>query len=150
MESPFRAGDPVQTPLGKGVVREARNHGRVLVDVNGRSVVLDARTLAPVDPGQQTRKKTRTAGSRSGESLPDGGGAAADVDLHGLTVEEALVRAEQALNDALLADRSELRLIHGKGGGRLRAALHDRLAQIAAVRAFRLDPRNAGVTIVQL
>jgi DNA mismatch repair protein MutS2 len=76
--------------------------------------------------------------------------APAEVDLHGLTVEEALVRAERALDDALLADCSELRLIHGKSGGRVRAALHRRLLDIGAVRAFRLDPRNAGVTIVSL
>jgi hypothetical protein len=32
----------------------------------------------------------------------------------------------------------------------VRAALHRRLRDIAAVRAFRLHPRNAGVTIVSL
>jgi dsDNA-specific endonuclease/ATPase MutS2 len=63
------------------------------------------------------------------------------VDLHGLTVEGALARAEQALNDALLA---------GKSGGRIRAALHRRLHEISTVRAFRLEPGNPGVTIVSL
>jgi dsDNA-specific endonuclease/ATPase MutS2 len=68
--------------------------------------------------------------------------------LHGLTVEEALVRATEALNDALLADRPELRLIHGRSGGRIKAALHRQLGHIHAVRSVRLDPRNSGVTIV--
>jgi len=72
------------------------------------------------------------------------------VDLHGLTVEEALVRAEHALNDAMLADCAELRLIHGRSGGRIRAALHRRLSEIPSVRGFGLDPRNAGVTVVRL
>jgi DNA mismatch repair protein MutS2 len=72
------------------------------------------------------------------------------VDLHGLTVEEALARAELALNDAMLADLPELRLIHGRSGGRIKAALYRRLGTISAVRAVRLDPRNAGVTIVTL
>ena len=75
---------------------------------------------------------------------------AVEVDLHGLTVDEALERAERALNDALLADFNELRLIHGKSGGRIRAALHRRLGEIPTVRAFRLDPRNPGTTIVSL
>ena len=72
------------------------------------------------------------------------------MDLHGLTVDEALARAEQALNDALLADFPEIRLIHGQSGGRIRAALHRRLGEIPTVRAFRLDPRNPGATIVSL
>lgn len=72
------------------------------------------------------------------------------MDLHGLTVEEALGRAERALSEALLADLVELRLIHGRSGGRIRAALHQRLRQIPSVRAFGLDPRNEGVTIVRL
>lgn len=73
-----------------------------------------------------------------------------EVDLHGLTVVEALARAEQALNDALLADAAELRLIHGRSGGRIRAALHRRLAEIPTVRGFHVDAANAGVTIVRL
>jgi dsDNA-specific endonuclease/ATPase MutS2 len=57
-----------------------------------------------------------------------------EIDLHGMTVAEALDRAERALNDALLADESELRFIHGRSGG----------------RKFRVDPRNEGVTVVVL
>jgi DNA mismatch repair protein MutS2 len=72
------------------------------------------------------------------------------VDLHGLTIAEALLRAEHALNDALLADLADLRLIHGRSGGKIRAALHKRLREIPSVRAFALDPRNAGVTVVHL
>jgi DNA mismatch repair protein MutS2 len=67
-----------------------------------------------------------------------------------MTVAEALERAERGLNDALLADESELRLIHGRSGGRLKSALHHWLKGAASVRTFRLDPRNEGVTIVVL
>ncbi len=149
MESRFRSGDPVQTPLGKGVVREIRNNGRLIVEIASRSVLLDERTVVPLDAAAQpTARKKRAAASEPGW-LPERP-LAADVDLHGLTVEEALARADQALNDALLADCSELRLIHGRSGGRIRAALHRRLQNIPAVRAFRLDPRNPGVTIVSL
>jgi DNA mismatch repair protein MutS2 len=72
------------------------------------------------------------------------------VDLHGLTVEEALARIEAALNDALLADMAQVRFVHGRSGGRIRSALHHRLRQIASVRHFFVDPRNEGVTIVEL
>jgi dsDNA-specific endonuclease/ATPase MutS2 len=37
-------------------------------------------------------------------------------------------------------------VVHGKGSGRLREALHRHLASMTVVVAFRLDPRNPGVT----
>jgi DNA mismatch repair protein MutS2 len=73
-----------------------------------------------------------------------------EVDLHGLTVEEALSRLDEVLNDAILEGVAELRIIHGRSGGRIRGAVHMRLREISAVVSFRLDPKNAGVTIVCL
>ena len=149
MAQRFRAGDPVQTPLGKGVVREVGNSRRLTIEIRGRSVVLDERTLAPLDTPKQPSRKKKPASPASAADPPMRR-PATEVDLHGLTVEDALARAEQALNDALLADAPELRLIHGKSGGRIRAALHRRLREIPTVRAFRLEPGNPGVTIVNL
>ena len=45
---------------------------------------------------------------------------------------------------------AELRFVHGRSGGRIRGALHQRLRAIPTVQSFRLDPRNPGVTIVVL
>jgi dsDNA-specific endonuclease/ATPase MutS2 len=42
-----------------------------------------------------------------------------------------------------------VRFIHGRSGGRIRSALHRHLRAFPSVRAFRLDPTNEGVTIVQ-
>lgn len=151
--SRFTAGDAVQTPLGKGVVREVRNNGRLSIEVNGRSVVLEESAVAPLTARKTSARKkepARATEPATGVPSPGARGASAEIDLHGLTVEEALGRAEQAVNDALLADVSELRLIHGRSGGRIRAALHRWLRNVPTVRAFRLDPRNAGVTIVSL
>lgn len=153
MPPPFATGDAVQTPLGKGIVREVRNNGRVLVDVSGRAVVFDQSAMAPLDTRTKSkiRKKTRgTAEAASERPSPSATRAGREVDLHGLTVDEALARVEQAVNDALLADLPELRVIHGQSGGRIRASLHRWLRTIPSVRAFRIDPRNAGVTIVSL
>ena len=55
-----------------------------------------------------------------------------------------------ALNDAALAGRSRVRLIHGRSSSRIRSALHRRLRALSVVRAFRQDPSNEGVTIVDL
>ena len=152
MTARFKQGDPVQTPFGKGVVREVRNNTRLLVDVQGRALVMtDADVTALGTTSARSRKTRRqpdaaeSGHAKTSDSTP---GRSAEVDLHGLTVEEALARVESALNDALLADAESLRLIHGRSGGKIRAALHRRLREITSVRGFRIDPRNEGVTIV--
>lgn len=153
MPQSFRPGDLVQTPFGKGTVRELRNNARVAVDVRGRSMLFDARELSPAEP---RARRPRASDSTEPPHAVGAYGAAgrahvpSEIDLHGLTVEEALSRAETALNDALLADRSELRFIHGRSRTRIRQALHRWLRSVTSIHGFRLDPRNDGVTIVQL
>lgn len=145
-------GDVVQTALGKGVVREVRRHGRVLVEVKGRPLEVEAASVTRLEAPSPKSKRRRPS------SIPDAAstievGASRDVlevDLHGLTVDAALARIEEVINDALLGDRAQIRFIHGQTGGRIRGALQQRLRAISTVRAFHLDPRNPGVTIVVL
>lgn len=152
MASRFKPGDTVQTRLGKGVVREVRNGNRLVVDVQGRALVVSEQEIAvaphglkrPQASARSERDAKPTLSKRKARTLSD------EIDLHGLTVEEALERVQQALNAALLADLGELRFIHGRSGGRLRAALHRHLREIPSVKRFRLDPQNEGVTIVTL
>ena len=142
----------MQTPLGKGVVRAVRNGGRVLVDVRGRATEFAAREVTPLTgraAGATIASGATTAG-RDSESRParQPRGVAAEIDLHGLTVDAAMARVDEALNEALLAGLPSLRVIHGRSGGRLKAALHRRLREIPSVRGFHVDPHNAGVTEV--
>jgi DNA mismatch repair protein MutS2 len=152
----YLPGDAVQTPFGKGIVREVRHGGQYVVDVRGRALVLAASQVSRTVGGGRRRERAmreaRDPGSLRGElpipkAIPT---PPATVDLHGLTVPEALARIDDALNEALLAGVSELRVIHGRSGGRIRAALRQRLCAIPSVRSFALDPHNAGVTIVRL
>jgi DNA mismatch repair protein MutS2 len=149
MDSRFAPGDAVQTPLGKGTVREVRRNGSLLVEIRQRMLVLAEREVAPLASARRPDRRPA--------SPPDAGAATAsrhdaipDVDLHGLSVDAALQRIDDALNEALLAGAAEIRFIHGRSGGRLRGALHQRLRAVSSVRGFRIDPRNAGVTIVTL
>lgn len=152
MTSRFMVGDTVQTRLGKGVIRDIRNGGRVVVDVHGRALVVHEREISAVAQGR--KRSDPPAGSAHGPEHTEPTRVrrppVGEVDLHGLTVEQALDRVQQALSEALLADIGELRLIHGRGGGRIRAALHRHLRETQGVRSFRIDPRNEGVTIVSL
>jgi hypothetical protein len=144
----------VQTPLGKGVVRAVRNGGRVLVDVRGRATEFREPEVQPLAGSGADAVKVGGPGRGNGTvdaapwHRPDEGPA--EIDLHGLTTDAALARVDEALNEALLAGRSSLRVIHGRGGGRLKAAVHRRLREIPSVRGFHVDPRNEGVTEVAL
>lgn len=147
----FAVGDLVQTPLGKGVVREMRTSGRVLVVIVGRNVLVDSTDVRLVPAASKPARRRRSPQLDPQASI-DVGAPARDrpreVDLHGFVVDDALARAVSAINDALLDGASHLRLIHGRSGGRIRAALHRQLRGIPSVRSFRLDPSNEGVTIV--
>ena len=153
MTARFTAGQTVQTPLGSGVVVEVRNARRLLVQVRERTVLFAVDDLreAP-DSAHRTRRRPLGGEASGADSVPvhTGSGGTRSLDLHGLTVDAALEALTGFINDALLADVSELRVVHGRSGGKLRAAVHRRLREMPSVRAYRLDSRNAGVTIVAL
>lgn len=148
LSSRFAPGAAVHVrSIGKGVVREVRNGGRLLVEVNGRSIVTTEDQVTAVEtPGR--RKAAAAPRSRHAYESPSEGGVS--LDLHGLTVEEANEALIAFINDALLAGANEARIIHGRSGGRLKAAVHASLERIPAVRSYAIDPRNPGVTIAKL
>ncbi len=76
-----------------------------------------------------------------------------ELRLRRLTVDEALFRLDQYLNDAFMAGLPYVRIIHGKGTGTLRRAVHNALAKHPLVESFRLGDYGEGdygVTIVEL
>lgn len=145
---PFEPGDHVLVEsLGKGIVRDVRRGGRYLVEIKGRPLLVAESQLSPQEKRQARSGSVVNAPSSSADP-PSRTHAAASIDLHGMTTDEAVNALDAFLSDALLAGLAEARVIHGRSGGRLKSAVHARLKVIAAVRAFRLDPRNPGVTIV--
>jgi dsDNA-specific endonuclease/ATPase MutS2 len=148
----FGPGDPVHVAaLGKGIVREVRNGGRYLVEIKGRSVVVVGHQLAPAESARTPRRVKPAAGDTRGPAAVEPTATASpSLDLHGTTVDETLDALDAFLNTALLAGHAEVRIIHGRSGGRVKAAVHARLKLTASIRGFRLDPCNPGVTIVML
>jgi len=76
-----------------------------------------------------------------------------ELRIRRLTVDEALFRLEQYLNDAFMAGLPSVRIVHGKGTGMLRQAVHEVLAKHPLVKSFRLGDYGEGdygVTIVEL
>ena len=78
--------------------------------------------------------------------------AATEISLIGLRVSEAEPLLVKALDGAILADLSTLRVIHGKGTGALRQLVHEVLAADPRVKRFSFAPPNQGgpgVTVVE-
>lgn len=136
--------------LGKGTIREVRNGDRYLVEVKGRSLVAtgDQLTLREESRRKPAGAKIESAG-RPAQDYEASDSEPASLDLHGNTVAEALDAVSAFLNSALLAGGSEVRIIHGRSGGKIKAALHAQLKRMRSIRSFRVDPQNAGVTIVE-
>jgi DNA mismatch repair protein MutS2 len=77
----------------------------------------------------------------------------AEINLIGLTVEEARERVDKLLDDAALSDRREIRLIHGFGAGKLRKAVAQMLEGHPLVASWRLggpSEGGGGATVVEL
>ncbi len=74
------------------------------------------------------------------------------INLIGKTVDEAIPEMEKYLDDAYLAHLSQVTVIHGRGTGALRNAVHQRLRKMKNVKSFRLGTfgeGETGVTIVE-
>jgi DNA mismatch repair protein MutS2 len=76
-----------------------------------------------------------------------------EIHLRRMTIEEASHKLDKYLNDAFMAKIGWIRVVHGKGTGILRAAIHGQLSSHPLVRSYRLGIHGEGgegVTIVEL
>lgn len=75
-----------------------------------------------------------------------------EINLLGKTVDEALSELDKYLDDAYLAHLPSVRIVHGKGTGALRNAVHNYLRKNKVVKRYRLGEfgeGDAGVTIAE-
>jgi len=75
-----------------------------------------------------------------------------EIDLRGFRVEEALEKVEGLLNDAVLDEAGQVRIIHGKGTGALRRAVREYLEDHPLVASAEQGegPGGDGVTVAHL
>jgi len=149
---PFSVGDVV-------VVRALRNKrgdiiaigrdGRYQLRIEGVTMWCGEEDLA-AQTEPRKKKAGRSNPPRPGDTGADRGHIASPgrIDLHGLIVEEALARLTDEIDRSLRRGADRIEVIHGKGSGRVKDAVHRYLATMSVVAAFRLDPVNPGVTWV--
>ena len=134
--------------LGWEGTLEKLDGDRAEVSVKGKRVQWDAEQLAPVEEKPEEKKpKVRVS---LADGTPD---VARELMLLGERVDPALTKLDGYLDQALLTEMPEVRVVHGHGSGRLRDAVRGHLDQHPAVARYRPGKPNEGgngATVVEL
>jgi DNA mismatch repair protein MutS2 len=134
-----QAGTVVSRVTPQGLVE-------VQLRVGKTRVPLEELALAPAPAGAPAEVGV-TWRAGAGDSLK------AEINVIGCTVDEATARVERYLGDAALGGLTQVRIIHGKGTGRLRRGIAEFLKTHPLVSGFHLasfDEGGAGATLVDL
>ena len=128
---------------------------RSLVNIRDLELLNEKDISATLGDGSSISYGGKTArGKGSGSSqikMSKSSTVSAEVNLIGMTVDEAVPAMEKYLDDAYLAHLQTVRVVHGRGTGALKNAVHKRLRQLKYVKEFRLGQfgeGDSGVTVV--
>ena len=103
------------------------------------SALASSRTPGRARPGESRSAAVSTARTR--------------IDLRGARVDEALTEVQRFVDDAVMGGVPSVEILHGKGTGALRSAIHRELAgrpDVAGYGAAPLNQGGDGVTVVEL
>ena len=131
---------------GTGQVLESRSDGKLVVALGAMRTVLDPTDLEilPRTPG--TSKTSPPAPSAPSSPSP------LEIDLRGMTGDEAETATVAAVDAAVLAEQPYLRIIHGMGTGVVRERVRRIVSRDRRIARYAFAPRNqggTGVTIVE-
>lgn len=129
-------------------LRAPDKDGNVEVQVGMLKVKTHISTVSAAPPEKKAKVHTPAASRRS-----SGAPVRMEVDLRGMTLDEAEAVTEKFIDDAVLAHLETVTVIHGKGTGVLRKGIHELLKRNRSVKSYRLGTFGEGengVTIVTL
>ncbi len=150
----LRIGDSVKVLSMnlKGTVHTLPNDkGDLYVQMGILRSLVNIKDLILLEEPSPLGSKTKTTGAgklKMSKSLS----VSTEINLIGKTVDEALSLLDKYLDDAYLAHMPSVRVVHGKGTGALRNAVHNHLKRLKYVKSYRLGEfgeGDAGVTIVE-
>jgi DNA mismatch repair protein MutS2 len=137
---------------GTGEVIELRSDGKVVVAAGAIRMVADPSSVQVVTGREERRMRTGTAPPLSGASTSERAPASLEIDLRGMTGDEAESATLAAVDAAVLAEQPFLRIIHGMGTGVVRDRVQRVVSRDRRISRYNFAPRNqggTGVTIVE-
>ncbi|MGI5848915.1 MAG: endonuclease MutS2 [Christensenellales bacterium] len=140
-------GDTVQL-LGHGVnaiVLKKTKDGKVYVQAGALKMTVP---LSEIVIAKAEKKLMRVGGFKRTSAA-----VSMQIDVRGMTLDEAILETDKYLDDAFLSGQNEVSIIHGKGTGVLRSGIRDFLKTHAHVESFRqgkFGEGESGVTIVTI
>ncbi len=136
----------------KGIVSTLPNaKGDLYVQMGILRSLVNIRDLEPADADQsEEEKKAKTASGkiRMSKAL----NISPELNIIGKRVDEAMPLVDKYLDDAYLAHLPKVTIIHGRGTGALKDAVHAQLKRTKYVKSFRVGEfgeGDRGVTIVE-
>ena len=155
--SDFHLGDSVHviSMNTDGIVRSLPNGKGMITIQMGilQSTVPISDVEVIKEDASKSAKQTKQKVNQYGASMNKSRTIKPEINLLGLTVDEAIMELDKYLDDASLSHLSQVRIVHGKGTGALRKGVHEYLRKQKYVKSFRLGEfgeGDAGVTIVEL
>ena len=140
--------EPNEIKEGDSVFLNSFNSNATVVSINTSKMVAEVQTgimkmtvpLTDISRGKHPRasmpkKSTASSGVKAVHS---------EIDLRGLTVDEALSQVDHFVDEAYLNNLHQIRIIHGKGTGALRKAVKQKLQSSKYIKDFFYAPANEG------
>ena len=151
---PLKAGDLVMladTKREGSLLTVPNMSGVCYVQVGMMRVKTNQKNLRLID----NKKKQQPTGGKVKKQLSSNmtrrGGM--ELDIRGMMGDEGVLEVERFIDSAQMSGLSTITIIHGKGTGALRAAVHQALKTNPSVKSYRLGEYGegeAGVTVVEL
>jgi DNA mismatch repair protein MutS2 len=140
----LNVGSRVRLSSGaRGRVEEVRADGKLVVVAGAVKLVVDRSEVVATGEVARARKPASTSVS---EPTPSSASAPSELDLRGLTADEAEGAVIAAIDAAVLAERPFLRIIHGKGTGALRVRVQQVVANDKRIAKFGFASTREGGT----
>ena len=107
----------------------------------------------PHSEDAESESRSALVGGVSTIQVRKSGSVEDEINVIGKNVEEAISELDNYIDGALLAETATFRVVHGKGTGTLRRAIHDFLARHSSVIEYSIASPNEGgegATVVSL
>ena len=130
------------------ILSHVSKSGEVLLQIGSLKTNMPINVLKPIKQNKNTPKQTISYANSSKTKS-----AKTEINVIGYNVEEATFLIDKFLDDASLARLETVRIVHGKGTGKLRNGIHTFLKKNPHVKSFRLGTfgeGEMGVTVVTI